>query len=339
MTNAKRPSASGYVLKFISGKYQGGEFPINLGQEVLIGRSSELDMVLVEDMVSRQHSRIMTENGQLYIEDLGSTNGTFVNGEKIFSRKLLKEGDRILVGTNIIKLMTASADGSAPAQKPRVFNPDFDLDTRVPSGDGRPSSDTSTHPIPDRRPATKMQGFIDEVPLPDLLQLFSTSKKDGVLVVRSARTGRIFLRGGRVYYANIDERPDVPPHKSFYRMLSWETGTFVLEEPSAEHYEDEIEASTEAMMMEGMRQLDEIRNLGDNTPAYDANLYIEQPLIPPLRALTPELLDTLQLIHNYVEVEAILNRSLASDLETLQDIIYLMRNEYVRLVGAQERFG
>ncbi|MBH23983.1 MAG: hypothetical protein CMH57_05940 [Myxococcales bacterium] len=338
MTNAKRPSASGYVLKFISGKYQGGEFPINLGQEVLIGRSSELDMVLVEDMVSRQHSRIVTENGQLYIEDLGSTNGTFVNGEKIFSRKLLKEGDRILVGTNIIKLVTSSADGSiSSSQRPRVFNPDFDLDTRPPSGDGR-TNDTSTHPIPNRRPATKMQGFIDEVPLPDLLQLFSTSKKDGVLVVRSERTGRIFLRGGRVYYTAIDERPDVPAHKSFYRMLAWETGTFVLEEPSSERFEDEIEASTEAMMMEGMRQLDEIRNLGDNIPPFEANLYIEQPLIPPLRALTPELLDTLQLIHNYVEVEAILNRSLASDLETLQDIIYLMRNEYVRIINSSDRF-
>ena len=142
--------------------------------------------------------------------------------------------------------------------------------------------------------------------------------------------GRFFLRGGRTYYASIDERPDVPPYKAFYRVLSWESGTFVLEDPSTDQFDEEIEASTEAMMMEGMRQLDEIRNLGPDVPALEANLYIEQPLIPPLRALTPELIDTLQLIHNYVEVETILNRSLASDLETLQDIIYLIRNEYVR---------
>ena len=48
--------------------------------------------------------------------------------------------------------------------------------------------------------------------------------------------------------------------------------------------------------------------------------------------MTPELLDTLQLIHNYGNLELILNSSLASDLETMQDIVYLIRNEYVRVM-------
>ena len=42
----------GYALRFISGKYQGGEFPLPVNREIVVGRSSELDMVLVEDMVS-----------------------------------------------------------------------------------------------------------------------------------------------------------------------------------------------------------------------------------------------------------------------------------------------
>ena len=90
------PEPKGYVLKFISGKYQGGEFPLEMEREIFIGRSSDLDMVLVEDMVSRKHSKISTLGGNLSIEDLGSTNGTFVNGEKV-SKKSLKDGDRILV--------------------------------------------------------------------------------------------------------------------------------------------------------------------------------------------------------------------------------------------------
>ncbi|MGC4093594.1 MAG: FHA domain-containing protein [Polyangiaceae bacterium] len=65
------------------GKYQGGEFPLIEGQEIVIGRSSDLDMVLVEEMVSRRHARILLEDTVISIEDLGSTNGTFVNGEKI----------------------------------------------------------------------------------------------------------------------------------------------------------------------------------------------------------------------------------------------------------------
>src|SRR6185436_5125887 len=82
------------ALRFISGKYQGGEFPLGTQHEIVVGRSSELDMVL--------------------IEDLGSTNGTFVNGEKI-KRATLKEGDRVLIGTSILKVV--STDPSAPPRR------------------------------------------------------------------------------------------------------------------------------------------------------------------------------------------------------------------------------
>ncbi|RME23243.1 MAG: FHA domain-containing protein, partial [Deltaproteobacteria bacterium] len=93
-----------YALKFISGKYQGGMFPLKPDREIVIGRSSDMDMVLVEDMVSRKHAKISTTSGKIILQDLGSTNGTFVNGEKI-RRARLKEGDRILIGTSILKLV------------------------------------------------------------------------------------------------------------------------------------------------------------------------------------------------------------------------------------------
>src|SRR5215210_7928505 len=97
-----------YVLRFISGKYQGGEFPIVNDKPIIVGRSSDLDMVLVEDMVSRKHARITMQQDQIWIEDLGSTNGTFVNGEKI-KRARLKEGDRVLIGTLILKVIAGEA--------------------------------------------------------------------------------------------------------------------------------------------------------------------------------------------------------------------------------------
>src|SRR5688572_22950007 len=71
------PNAT-YALRFISGKYQGGEFPLRMDREIIVGRSSELDMVLVEDMVSRKHAKISAAQDQIFIQDLGSTNGTFV---------------------------------------------------------------------------------------------------------------------------------------------------------------------------------------------------------------------------------------------------------------------
>src|SRR5438105_2647093 len=56
-----------YALRFISGKYQGGEFPLRMDREITIGRASELDMVLIEDMVSRRHAKINTSDGQVTI--------------------------------------------------------------------------------------------------------------------------------------------------------------------------------------------------------------------------------------------------------------------------------
>src|SRR5579862_9654772 len=105
-----------FVLRFISGKYQGGEFPVAADKQILIGRSSDLDMVLVEDMVSRKHARIAMQGDQIWIEDLGSTNGTFVNGEKI-KRARLKEGDRVLIGTSILKLLASDAPKDATEAK------------------------------------------------------------------------------------------------------------------------------------------------------------------------------------------------------------------------------
>src|SRR5271156_3659215 len=115
-----RPGAPrAFVLRFISGKYQGGEFPIVPEKQILVGRSSDLDMVLVEDMVSRKHARIAMQGDQIWIEDLGSTNGTFVNGEKV-KKARLKEGDRILIGTSILKLVGAQKQAGAPEVDPKA---------------------------------------------------------------------------------------------------------------------------------------------------------------------------------------------------------------------------
>lgn len=87
-----------FALRFISGKYQGGEFPLRMNREIIIGRSSDLDMVLVEDMVSRRHAKISSTDAEVYIQDMGSTNGTFVNGVRIDRPRKLVSGDVVRTG-------------------------------------------------------------------------------------------------------------------------------------------------------------------------------------------------------------------------------------------------
>lgn len=312
----------GYVLKFISGKYQGGEFPLEMDTEIVIGRSSELDMVLVEDMVSRRHARITSFGKEIAIEDFGSTNGTFVNGERI-TKTRLKEGDRILVGTNIIKLVHHdNLDASNGMGAPGMGQGAMNGGTTNPPGGARNTSQTITGTI---------TGLIDEVPLPDLLQLFSTSKKSGVLVILSDDTGKVYLRDGRVFFATINDNHEMSPYKAFYRMMGWKKGTFSLEHPTNETFENEINESVEGLMMEGMRQLDEIQNLGGDVPDLDAYLVINKPLVPQLSSLKPEHLDTFQLALNHGKISEVLNKSENSDLDTMKDVLFLVRNDFVRV--------
>src|SRR5579863_1933390 len=267
---APRSDGRSFVLRFISGKYQGGEFPIAMDKQILVGRSSDLDMVLVEDMVSRKHARISMQGDQIWIEDLGSTNGTFVNGEKI-KRAHLKEGDRVLIGTSILKLIAGDAPRDGMDAKRELEN----------VAQARRTSQQRT-----------MSGSIEEVPLPDLLQLFGTSKKSGVLVIRTEDdVGRIYLKKGQIAFAIINDLDDVPPLKSVYRMLTWQKGLFDLDPPDDREFSSEVNMSVQEILMEGIRQLDEFNRLREELPDLNARLVIMSPLIPPLRELKAEDLD------------------------------------------------
>jgi hypothetical protein len=297
-------------LRFISGKYQGGEFPIAPDKQILIGRSSDLDMVLVEDMVSRKHARIAMQGEQIWIEDLGSTNGTFVNGEKI-KRARLKEGDRVLIGTSILKLIAGDAPRDAMDAKRELEN----------VAQARRTSQQRT-----------MSGSIEEVPLPDLMQLFGTSKKSGVLVIRTEDdVGRIYLKKGNISYAIINDLDDVQPLKSLYRMLTWQKGLFDLDPPEERDLPNEMNVTVQEVLIEGMRQLDEFNRIRDDLPDLAARVAVSSPLIPPLRDLKPEELDVLQLAHNYGVFETILNKSLATDLETAEIVLKLIKATYLRV--------
>ncbi len=301
-----------YALRFISGKYQGGEFPLRMDREITIGRSSELDMVLIEDMVSRRHAKIQTAAGQVAIQDLNSTNGTFVNGEKI-KKVRLKEGDRILIGTSIIKLVTID-----PASLMSEMEAKKLLERRDQQG---PKSSSASR---------AMSGSIEEIPLPDLLQLLSTSKRSGVLSVRGpGGHGQIYLRKGQIYYATIDDSFDLSPRKAAFRLLTWEQGQFDLEPPDDKSVLEEITESTEALLMEGMRQLDEFRRIEQQLPQRDAVLDIPRPLDPQLRALRPHELDLLQLVLNLGLVQSIIDKSPATDLEAAQTLVNLISKDYV----------
>jgi pSer/pThr/pTyr-binding forkhead associated (FHA) protein len=76
---------------------RGQEFP--LGDELTVGRAGGCGVALPDDtFVSQLHARVFRRQGELFVEDLGSTNGTYVNKKKIGSAVSVRKGDKLQVG-------------------------------------------------------------------------------------------------------------------------------------------------------------------------------------------------------------------------------------------------
>src|SRR5437773_12143131 len=80
-----------------------GELPATGGGEVLIGRKGDADVVLNNQHVSRHHAKLVKTADGYFLQDLGSTHGTFVNETRV-ERHTLRHGDKISLGKDRIDL-------------------------------------------------------------------------------------------------------------------------------------------------------------------------------------------------------------------------------------------
>src|SRR5436853_4192307 len=106
---------AGEMLKVTAGNAAGQDIPLE--QELVIGRSTPGQGSLGGDSeISRVHARVYRDtSGQLTVEDLGSTNGTFVNGNRISSPTPLRPGDELRVGQTTLNVAGGAADEGATA--------------------------------------------------------------------------------------------------------------------------------------------------------------------------------------------------------------------------------
>lgn len=83
------------------------------GPEVVIGRSPDCHITIEDPLVSRQHARIRVGEDEAQVEDLGSRNGVRINGRKIDSVHVLRDGDRIRLGTQELVFSAVQRKGRA----------------------------------------------------------------------------------------------------------------------------------------------------------------------------------------------------------------------------------
>ena len=126
------------TIKIVSGSMRGTELPIK--KEVLtLGRSSEADIQIHDTLISRIHCRLEWENGQWYLLDLGSTNGTWMVGRKVDKKVPLPLKTSIRIGNTIFELIDIYAADTQSFSRPFIaysIEPETLATSTTPSGEG-----------------------------------------------------------------------------------------------------------------------------------------------------------------------------------------------------------
>jgi predicted component of type VI protein secretion system len=118
---------SQYQFVMRSGPTPGVIFPLE-GEQLIIGRDPSNSVAINDAEISRKHSRLSFQGGKYVLEDLGSTNGTFVNGQRLAGPVVLKSGDVVSLGEQIVLMYDAinvdpGATIASPRQSVRVAPP------------------------------------------------------------------------------------------------------------------------------------------------------------------------------------------------------------------------
>ena len=151
--------AGQFQLVMRSGPNPGAVFPLE-GDQIMVGRDSSNGVAINDAEMSRRHARLTFQGGKYVIEDVGSTNGSFVNGQRLAGPYVLKPGDVVSFGEQIVLMYDAAnmdpgatmasqrKPSNAPPPAPMAAPPPAQAYAgQVASGPAEPGAKTSS-PLP-----------------------------------------------------------------------------------------------------------------------------------------------------------------------------------------------
>jgi hypothetical protein len=158
-----------YRLEMRSGPATGKVFPLEKA-EIFVGRDLGNDIVINDPEVSRRHARLFLQNNTYILEDLGSTNGTSVNGQRLAAPYVLRPGDSVVFGEHVAFVLeiqgfdpdaTVASMGSQAAVPPVVPQQPYIAPQQQAYVPPQPVVPPPPPPIYPNRPP---QGYAGQVP-------------------------------------------------------------------------------------------------------------------------------------------------------------------------------
>jgi len=204
-------------------------------REVVIGRSRSCELALQVDHASRRHAAVRFDDDHFRVRDLGSTNGTFVNGEALEAERVLQPGDRIDIGGALVTFcqVDEAMEGAMHDQ-------------------GEGETILMTRPISGAREA--LRGNFEEIPSFAVLQILEMGNQTGLLSVESSNgDGSMWLENGRLIHAVTGKSEGFDAATEILQNTS---GRFLFE-PGGEPASRSIDASVTEVILEASRLMDE----------------------------------------------------------------------------------
>ncbi|HMQ10723.1 MAG TPA: DUF4388 domain-containing protein [Oligoflexia bacterium] len=421
------------LLTFLEGENEGVELRIIPPRTLVMGRGEDCDIYLSEKKISRNHCQISVEPNGVFVQDLGSTNGTFLNDDILKEKQKASNNDVVSLGTSKIKLTFALSEEDAanivktsnsdqintqdkiqefpdtshkieeevPISEPQsnpqtaanldsdkdqlddldfvhdnsldekssgqddfdlvdlsesiedeavnseqpsindTFNAEDNIDFEQVSEDFEIERSVNHHEASfakikeeqelkiSNNASSALSGNLSLMSLPDLLQNLAQNKRSGLLQIdKNKQTGKILLKNGAIMQADL---ANVNGLKAVHRMLSWDEGDFqLLATEITSKNKEPLSANIEGLLMEAFRQMDELKKLKSTLPKFEQKFVLCKPLTAPLSRLHPKVLTVLQNILNEGTLQAALDISELTDLETAKVFQYLLDKQYIQ---------
>jgi pSer/pThr/pTyr-binding forkhead associated (FHA) protein len=202
------------------------------GEAVVIGRGAACDLSLASPAASRRHAEVRPHAGGWQVRDLGSTNGTFLNGERIEAEHALRPGDAIQIGEQTIHFCHVESGDDEAEER----GGECTMLLAAPAGEGM------------------LRGSLAEIPPIGLLQLLELERKSGVLEIETG-TGkaRLWIAEGRPVHAELGDSSGL---EAALGIALLQTGRFTLVARS-EAPGRSIEIPMMELVLEASRRVDE----------------------------------------------------------------------------------
>lgn len=271
---------------------------------VAIGRHDSNDLAFNSRNVSNYHAEILNEGGDLVLHDLGSTNGSYVNEERVKRRKL-RHGDRIRIGNNEITVRLANGETK-------------DAELHLPD-------------VPQRGTFHRAGGDSAGTTLKALLLSLCYQGQSVRIVLARNKNDKIevYVHEGRIVFA---ESGKARAEKALYRAFEWHRGEFYTEPfPANDSIPRSMTVPVETLVDEGEQQANDIDDLINKLPPPDAPLRVVETCKMRICDFTPAELEVFQAVIRHGSLGEAMENCPMTDLRVMTQVHALIRKKVLAL--------